>query len=144
MYGSRCSARLRALYTLATKSISIHHSQSSQSISIFDREIGAKISVSLSISRFLRLDNVLYRCYNLYTFIFEKTGKKSRGPLETPGLPTPDLFPLNHHSSFIVISLCRSREALSSSDTDRTQPAASPTCRVPPWRRRRSPGEGEG
>ena len=45
--------------TRSTKSISIHHSQSSQSISIYDREIGAKISVSVSISRFLRLDNVL-------------------------------------------------------------------------------------
>ena len=51
MYGSRCSARPRprALYTLSTKSISIHHSQSSQSISIYDREIGAKISVSVSL-----------------------------------------------------------------------------------------------
>ena len=37
-----------------------HHSQSSQSISIYDREIGAKISVSISISRFLRLENLLY------------------------------------------------------------------------------------
>ena len=65
MYGSRCSARPRALYTLSTalliKSISIHHSQSSQSISIYDREIGAKISVSVSISRFLRHENLLYR-----------------------------------------------------------------------------------
>ena len=31
-----------------------------QSISIYDREIGAKISVSVSISRFLSVDNVLY------------------------------------------------------------------------------------
>ena len=38
---------------------SIHHSQSSQSISIYDRGIGAKISVSISISRFLRLENLL-------------------------------------------------------------------------------------
>ena len=44
----------------STQSISIHHSQSSQSISIYDREIGAKISVSVSISRFLRLENLLY------------------------------------------------------------------------------------
>ena len=33
-----------------TQSISIHHSQSSQSVSTYDREIGAKISVSVSIS----------------------------------------------------------------------------------------------
>ena len=46
--------------TRSTKSISIHHSQSSQSISIYDREIGAKISVSVSISRFLRQDILLY------------------------------------------------------------------------------------
>ena len=44
-----------------TQSISIHHSQSSQSIPIYDREIGAKISVSVSISRFLRLHTLLYR-----------------------------------------------------------------------------------
>ena len=44
----------------STQSISIHHSQSSQSISIYDREIGAKISVSVSISRFLRLEKLLY------------------------------------------------------------------------------------
>ena len=37
-----------------------HHSQNSQSIYIYDREIGAKISVSVSISRFLRLENILY------------------------------------------------------------------------------------
>ena len=57
MWVSHCS---RALYTL--QSISIHHSerQSSQPISVYDREIGAKISVSVSISRFLRVDNVLY------------------------------------------------------------------------------------
>ena len=65
MYGSRCSARPWALYTLSTKSISIHHSQStvvSQFLyTTLDREIGAKISVSISISRFLRLDNVLYK-----------------------------------------------------------------------------------
>ena len=43
-----------------TREISIHHSQSSQSIFIYDREIGAKISVSVSISRFLRHENLLY------------------------------------------------------------------------------------
>ena len=46
--------------SLSLQSISIHHSQSSQSIFIYDREIGAKISVSISISRFLRLENLLY------------------------------------------------------------------------------------
>ena len=45
--------------SLSLQSISIHHSQSSQSIFIYDREIGAKISVSISISRFLRLENLL-------------------------------------------------------------------------------------
>ena len=46
----------------STQSISIHHSQSSQSISIYDREVGAKKSVrfSVSISRFLSLENLLY------------------------------------------------------------------------------------
>ena len=38
----------------------IHHAQSSQSISIYGRGIGAKISVSVSISRFLRHENLLY------------------------------------------------------------------------------------
>ena len=48
------SLALYSIYTDSTYtgSISIHHSQSSQSISIYDREIGAKISVSVSISRF--------------------------------------------------------------------------------------------
>ena len=58
----------------------IHHSQSSQSISIYDREIGAKISVSVSISRFLRLDNVLF-------FLQEgpnKGGREKNIPLTYP------------------------------------------------------------
>ena len=54
------SLALYSIYTDSTRSISIHHSQSSQSISIYDREIGAKISVSVSISRFLRLHTLLY------------------------------------------------------------------------------------
>ena len=59
----RESLYLHCTLSLSLQSISIfyiHHSQSSQSVSIYDREIGAKISVSISISRFLRLENLLY------------------------------------------------------------------------------------
>ena len=62
MAQSRLYYRLRVTVSRATSAvheISIHHSQSSQSISIYDREIGAKISVSVSISRFLRLHTLL-------------------------------------------------------------------------------------
>jgi len=51
----------RAISAVCTRDFYTHHSQSSQSISIYDREIGAKISVSVSISRFLRHENLLYR-----------------------------------------------------------------------------------
>ena len=51
---------VHSLYLYSRFLYSIHHSQSSQSVSIYDREIGAKISVSISISRFLRLENLLY------------------------------------------------------------------------------------
>jgi len=54
------SLYLHSLYLYSRFLYSIHHSQSSQSISIYDRGIGAKISVSISISRFLRLENLLY------------------------------------------------------------------------------------
>ena len=54
------SLYLHSLYLYSRFLYSIHHSQSSQSVSIYDREIGAKISVSISISRFLRLENLLY------------------------------------------------------------------------------------
>ena len=50
---------VHSLYLYSRFLYSIHHSQSSQSISIYDRGIGAKISVSISISRFLRLENLL-------------------------------------------------------------------------------------
>jgi len=50
---------VHSLYLYSRFLYSIHHSQSSQSVSIYDREIGAKISVSISISRFLRLENLL-------------------------------------------------------------------------------------
>ena len=51
---------VHSLYLYSRFLYSIHHSQSSQSVSIYDREIGAKISVSISISRFLRLETLLY------------------------------------------------------------------------------------
>ena len=50
-------------------------SQSSQSISIYDREIGAKISVSVSISRFLRLDNVLYYALTFSPHVHDQEGR---------------------------------------------------------------------
>ena len=58
--GAISSTTALAVPPSAVDEISIHHSHSSQSISIYDREIRAKISVSVSISRFLRLENLLY------------------------------------------------------------------------------------
>ena len=52
---------LHSLYLYSAISIFYSSlSESSQSISIYDRGIGAKNSVSISISRFLRLENLLY------------------------------------------------------------------------------------
>ena len=53
--GAISSTTALAVPPSAVDEISIHHSHSSQSISIYDRENRAKISVSVSISRFLRL-----------------------------------------------------------------------------------------
>ena len=54
---------LHSLYLYSAISIFYSSlSESSQSISIYDRGIGAKNSVSISISRFLKLENLLYTC----------------------------------------------------------------------------------
>ena len=64
------SLYLHSLYLYSRFLYSIHHSQSSQSISIYDRGIGAKISVSISISRFLRLENLVCEAERLAVVCF--------------------------------------------------------------------------
>ena len=82
--------------SLSLQSISIHHSQSSQSIFIYDREIGAKISVSISISRFLRLENLLYGSCKVR---FLQTISKSR---ETSSSLDEDRRRVGQHSALVV------------------------------------------
>ena len=85
-----------------------HHSQNSQSIYIYDREIGAKISVSVSISRFLRLENILYLTLTLALTLsrccrtrcapsWSATATASR-PMAKPALTTPQMTRLRSPS----------------------------------------------
>ena len=70
--------------------ISTHHPGSSQSISIYHWEIGAKISVSVSISRFLRVHTLLYSTDDTYGFTVR--GEKIRNIENMPliGIRTHD------------------------------------------------------